>query len=123
MAKRTAVVSSRSFKVSWVMSPERVPRDVLPPGDNSEVEWQLQLEGTAPPIFARFPAEEYRRMLRELDGGNVMVTLSAFLGADASGLVLEKTRVKVERRRGGLPARPQAAPAPQIQVEAVKRLK
>ena len=132
MTKRTAVVSSRSFKVSWVMSPERVPCDVLPPGDNSEVEWQMQLEGAVPPIFARFPADGYRRMRREMDGGNVMVTLSAFLQAGQGGLTLEKTRVKVERRRGGPPPPRPGEPSPKPQgpgpqqppqVEAVRRLK
>jgi hypothetical protein len=140
MTKRTAIVPLRSFKLSWVMSPERVPRDVLPPeGEPGEVEWQLQLEGGAAPIAASFNARNYRRMVKELDDGhgNVMLTLQGYLTGGPTGLVLERAGFRVERRRGSPPERPgTGAPSPRPggpagarpstpapAVESVRRLK
>ncbi|MBI5549410.1 MAG: hypothetical protein HY901_36450 [Deltaproteobacteria bacterium] len=135
MATGTAVVPLRSFKLSWAMSPERVPREVLPPeGEPGEVEWQLQLEGSAPPIRVVFNARNYRRMIRELDEnkGNVMLTLQGYLTGGPEGLFLDRAGFRVERRMskpGGAPgARPSsprpAPPRPQgPAVEVVRRLK
>jgi hypothetical protein len=137
MAKRSATVDLRSFKVSWVMSPERVPRDVLPPeGEPGEVEWLLQLEESAPPIYANFNARNYRHVVKELDAnpGGLMLTLQGQLTGRGGKLVLEKAGFRVERRmsrgpgaagpggppRGPRPERP-AVRGPEIQV--VRRLK
>jgi hypothetical protein len=93
MATRTAVVPLRSFKMSWVMTPERLPRDVLPPeGEPGEVEFTLQLENGAPPIKATFNARNYRRMLKEVDADphGVMLSLQGYLTGGPNGLFLEK---------------------------------
>jgi len=110
MAMRTAVVPLRSFKMSWAISPERLPRDVLPPeGEPGEVEWTLQLDNGAPPIKATFNARNYRRMLKEVDASTsgVMIALQGYLAAGPDGLFLEKAGFRVERKV----SRPQGAPA------------
>jgi hypothetical protein len=115
MTKRTAVVRTRSFKLSWVMSPERIPRDLLSPdGTPGDCEWQLKLADNAPPITARFTANDYQRMLREIDAqqGGAMITLQGYLNGCPAGLVLEKTSFKVDRRRGPPPTPKSPEPKP-----------
>ncbi len=95
--------------MSWVMTPERLPRDVLPPeGEPGEVEFTLQLENGAPPIKATFNARNYRRMLKEVDADphGVMLSLQGYLTGGPNGLFLEKAGFRVERRM----SRPQGAP-------------
>ena len=135
MTKSTAVVPLRSFKLSWVMKPERIPRDVLPPeGEGGEVEWMLQLEPEAPPIRASFNARNYRRMLRELDEhpGQTMVALQGYLTGSESGLLLDRAGFRVERKMARGPGAPPAAREPHrppeagrgpVVVQAVRRLK
>lgn len=109
MATRTAVVPLRSFKMSWVMSPDRLPRDVLPPeGEPGEVEWTLQLDNGAPPVKATFNARNYRRMLKEVDANpsGVMLALQGYLTGGPEGLYLEKAGFRVERKM----ARPAGGP-------------
>jgi len=50
-------------------------------------------------------AQAYRRLLRELPAyAEAMVTLDGVLGgAKTGGLMLERVRFKVDRRRGGPP--------------------
>ena len=138
MATRSAVVSLRSFKLSWVMAPDRVPRDVLPPeGEAGEIEWLLQLEAGAPPIRASFNARNYRRMLKEIDANpeGVMLSLQGYLAGGPNGLFLEKAGFRVERKMSR-PQGPQgpgqrpAGPRPSFRggspgpvVESVRRLK
>jgi hypothetical protein len=125
--------------MSWVMSPERLPRDVLPPeGEAGEVEWTLQLESGAPPIKAMFNARNYRRMLKEVDANpaGLMLSLQGYLTGGPDGLFLEKAGFRVERKmarpQGVAPGAPRpAAPRPVAPrnstpapvVESVRRLK
>lgn len=101
MATRTALLHPKSVKLQWVMSAQRVPRDLLGP-DVDSVEWQLQLDGTDVAVRVVFSAHDYERLLRDLDArGEAMVTLDGFLVGAPGSFVLEKVRFKVDRRRGG----------------------
>ena len=116
MTRRTAVVRTRSVKLMWVMSPDRIPRDLAAAdGGPGDCEWQLQLAEGAPTITARFSLQDYQRMLREIDSqtssGGAMITLQGFLAGCPAGLLLEKTSFKVDRRRGPTPPPKPAAPA------------
>ncbi len=104
MVTRTATLHPKSMKLQWVMSSQRIPRE-LPETEADLVEWQLQLEGSDVPVRVTFSAQDYRRLLRDLQAyAEAMVTLDGFLvGAKTGGLMLERVRFKVDRRRGGPP--------------------
>lgn len=135
MAARSATVPLRSFKLAWVVPPERIPRDVLPPeGEPGEVEWQLQLEGGGAVILARFNARNYRHMVKAVDEqkGHVHLVLQGHLSSGPEGLYLEKAGFRVEakfdRPSGGRPSgqgrpAPRGPQQPMPQVQAVRRLK
>ncbi|MGC4120568.1 MAG: hypothetical protein QM765_39515 [Myxococcales bacterium] len=97
--------------MSWVMAPDRLPRDVLPPeGEAGEVEWTLQLDNNAPAVKATFNARNYRRMLKEVDANpaSVMVALQGYLTGGPNGLYLEKAGFRVDKKM----ARPAGGPPP-----------
>lgn len=113
MTRRSAVIRTRSFKLSWVMSPERIPRDLIADSPTGSVEWQLQLSENTAPIAARFTQNDYQRMLREIDAqhGGAMITLQGYLNGTPAGFLLERTSFKVDRRRAPPPApKPPTAP-------------
>lgn len=111
MVTRTAVLNPKSMKLQWVMSAQRIPRDLLEAGADS-VEWLLQLENSPVQVKVVFTASDYRRMLRELESyAEAMVTLDGFLvGAKDGGFLLERVRFKVDRRRAPAPAPAPAKP-------------
>jgi hypothetical protein len=83
------------MKLQWVMSSQRIPRE-LPETEADLVEWQLQLEGSDVPVRVTFSAQDYRRLLRDLQAyAEAMVTLDGFLvGAKTGGLMLERVRFR-----------------------------
>ncbi|MGC4121237.1 MAG: hypothetical protein QM765_43005 [Myxococcales bacterium] len=103
MVTRTATLRPKSMKLQWVMSSQRIPRE-LPQSDTDTVDWQLQLENSEVLVRVTFSAQDYRRLLRELEAHTeAMVTLDGFLVGAKDGFALEKVRFKVDRRRGGPP--------------------
>jgi hypothetical protein len=136
VTRRTAVVALRSFKLTWVMPPEKVPRDVLPPeGEGGEIDLQLKLDGAPAPIVAAFNARNYRRMLKSLDAGsgNMMVVLQGYLTGGPEGLFLDRAGFRVDVRTprgppgppgpGGHDSRRDRPPTSAPKVEVVRRLK
>ena len=136
MTRHTVVVPLRSFKLTWMMQSEKVPRDVLPPeGEGGEIEWQMKLEGVAAPVIASFNARNYRRMIKQLDTNPTgqVVFLQGYLTGGPDGLFLDRAgfRVDVARPKPGAgPGGPGGGPRPQRsgppappRVEVVRRLK
>jgi len=107
-----AVIPINALKVTLPLSPEVIPRDILPPeGKTGKVGWRIEIENTnsskAKPmiIHAFFSAKNYRRAIRTIDkhlniGESVIVLLQGRLtgnrNIENAGLSVQVRKTKQE---------------------------